>query len=53
MISVEQAEEIILNKAISLAIEKVAIDQALGRMLAEDLHADRDFPPFDRVRWIF
>ncbi len=49
MITVEQAEEIILNSKMSLATEKVAIEDALGRILAEDLHADRDFPPFDRV----
>lgn len=49
MITVEQAEEIILNSKMSLATEKVAIEDALGRILAEYLHADRDFPPFDRV----
>jgi molybdopterin molybdotransferase len=49
MISVEQAEEIILSNKISLATEKVSINNALGRVLAEDLQADRDFPPFDRV----
>lgn len=49
MITVEQAEEIILSNKISLATEKVGIDYALGRVLAEDLKADRDFPPFDRV----
>ena len=49
MISVEQAEEIILNNRLAIATEKVAIDEALGRILAENLLADRDFPPFDRV----
>ncbi len=49
MITVEQAEEIILSNKISLATEKVGIDDALGRILAENLQADRDFPPFDRV----
>lgn len=49
MISVEQAEGIILNNKIALATEKVSIEDALGRVLAEDLQADRDFPPFDRV----
>ncbi len=49
MITVEQAEEIILSKKINIATEKVAIVDALGRVLAEDLKADRDFPPFDRV----
>lgn len=49
MISVEQAEEIILSNKIVLPSEKVSIEDALGRILAEDLQADRDFPPFDRV----
>ncbi|RYU94545.1 molybdopterin molybdotransferase MoeA [Emticicia agri] len=49
MITVEQAEEIILTHKLTLPTEKVAIEEALGRILAEDLQADRDFPPFDRV----
>ncbi len=49
MISVEKAEQIILENTINIATEKVSIDNALGRILAEDLCADRDFPPFDRV----
>ena len=49
MITVEEAERIILEKTINIATEKVSIDDALGRILAEDLCADRDFPPFNRV----
>lgn len=49
MTTVEQAEKIILNNKIHIATEKVPIINALGRILAEDLKADRDFPPFDRV----
>ena len=49
MITVEQAEEIVLSNAIKPTIEKVAIEEAIGRILAEDLFADRDFPPFNRV----
>jgi len=49
MTTVEQAEEIILNNKINITTEKVTIIDALGRILAEDLKADRDFPPFDRV----
>ncbi|MCS7315081.1 MAG: molybdopterin molybdotransferase MoeA [Bryobacterales bacterium] len=30
------------------AIEKVDLEDAAGRVLAEDLHADRDYPPCDR-----
>ncbi len=49
MITVAQAEQIILTNTIVISTEKIAIDAALGRILAEDLCADRDFPPFDRV----
>lgn len=49
MITVEQAEQIILENTIIISTEKVSIDAALGRILAEDLCADRDFPPFNRV----
>ncbi len=49
MISVKEAEEIILNNLILLPIEQVHIKEALNRVLAEDVLADRDFPPFDRV----
>lgn len=49
MISVEQAEEIILQNTINISTEKVSINDALGRILAENLCADRDFPPFNRV----
>ena len=49
MITVAQAEQIILENIIKIPTEKVLIDAALGRILVEDLCADRDFPPFDRV----
>ena len=49
MITVEEAEHIILENTITVITEKVLIDAALGRVLAEDLCADRDFPPFNRV----
>jgi molybdopterin molybdotransferase len=49
MITVEQAEQLILENIIAIPAEKVSIDVALGRILAEDLCADRDFPPFNRV----
>ncbi|UTA68541.1 molybdopterin molybdotransferase MoeA [Emticicia sp. 21SJ11W-3] len=49
MITVEQAESIILSQAITPQVEKVAIEDATGRILAEDFYADRDFPPFNRV----
>jgi len=49
MITVEEAEKIILEQTADYGIETVPFDQALGRVLAEDINADRDLPPFNRV----
>lgn len=49
MITVEQAEKIILNEIRDFGIETIPINEALGRVLAEDLFPDRDLPPFDRA----
>ncbi|MFL5789039.1 MAG: molybdopterin molybdotransferase MoeA [Flavisolibacter sp.] len=48
-ISVEEAEKIVLDQVRDYGIEKVNIENAVGRILAEDIVADRDFPPFNRV----
>lgn len=50
MISVHQALEIVLEQVQPLGVERVALDQALGRVLAEEVRADLDLPPFDRAR---
>lgn len=49
MTTVKQAEEIILAQAKDYGTEQVPFEQALGRVLAEDLKADRDLPPCNRV----
>ena len=49
MITVNTAFSKVLEKQISLVEELVDLEQAQGRILAEDILADRDFPPFDRV----
>ena len=56
MLSVQEAENIVLQHKITLDTapseflrEGVLLMKSLGRILAEDLTADRDFPPFDRV----
>lgn len=49
MITVEEATRLICQDRIELATEKVALPNAIGRLLAEPLLADRDFPPFHRV----
>ena len=49
MIDVTEAERIVLRQVKSYGIEKVPIDHALGRILAESIIADRDLPPYNRV----
>ncbi|WP_078770814.1 molybdopterin molybdotransferase MoeA [Elizabethkingia occulta] len=48
MISVQQAEDIILSQFQDYGEESISYDLAIGRVLAEDILADRDLPPFDR-----
>jgi len=50
MIPVEEAIRIVLEKAAPLPVEGVALADALGRVLAEDVAADSDLPPFDRAQ---
>ncbi len=49
MVRVEEAERIILEHRRDFGPEIVAFDSCLGRVLAENIPADRDFPPFNRV----
>lgn len=49
MLTFEEARDIIFSHTIDLEIEQVILNDSLDRILMEDLHADRDFPPFDRV----
>ena len=48
MITVQEAEDIILTHLLDYGIEVVSYETATGRVLAEDICADRDLPPFDR-----
>lgn len=48
MIQVEQAEKIIQAQIKSFGAEEVPYSAALNRVLAENLYADRDLPPFNR-----
>jgi len=48
MISVAEAIEIVRQQTGRLSTERVALEQVLGRVLAEDVVADTDLPPFDR-----
>ena len=49
MITVQEATQIILENAQNTEGGKLPLMQSLGRILREDIVADRDFPPFDRV----
>lgn len=47
--TVKEALNIILSKTESFGSEEIDFINATGRILKEDIIADRDFPPFDRV----
>ncbi len=49
MISFNEALDIVLGQAESYGWEEVELADAQGRVLAETIFADRDFPPFDRA----
>ena len=49
MISIEEARRRILDNLPPLRKERVGFQESLGRVLAEDLLADMDIPPFDRA----
>jgi len=48
MIPVEKALETVLAHTRALPVEEVALDEALGRVLAGDVDSDLDLPPFRR-----
>ncbi|RFZ84990.1 molybdopterin molybdenumtransferase MoeA [Mucilaginibacter terrenus] len=49
MITVEQADRIILTELRDYGTELVPFEEALGRVLAQNIVADRDLPPFNRA----
>lgn len=49
MISVEEADRLLNARLYQSDREVVPLSSAMGRYLADDVCADRDFPPFDRV----
>lgn len=48
MIFYEEAFQKVLDHPLNLGDERVSLLRGTGRILAEDIKADRDFPPFDR-----
>ncbi|MDF4204215.1 molybdopterin molybdotransferase MoeA [Maribacter sp. SA7] len=49
MITFNEAYQKVLDHPLDLGMEKVSLLNSLNRILAEDIYADRDFPPFDRA----
>ncbi len=49
MISVAQALQTILNSTQDFGVEEIPFINSVGRILKENILADRDFPPFNRV----
>lgn len=49
MINPSQAFKLIDALSVPKKVHQISIQEALGSILAEDLKADRDFPPFDRA----
>ena len=48
MVTVEEAERIVLNTIKDFGMEAIDFEQSPGRVLAEDLRTDRDLPPANR-----
>lgn len=49
MIDFITAQQVILQQARSFGTERITLEMAGGRVLAEPVFADRDYPPFHRV----
>ena len=49
MISYPEAQQLVLTQAHSFGQEELPLEQAFGRVLAETIRADRDYPPFPRA----
>ncbi|HTZ87724.1 MAG TPA: gephyrin-like molybdotransferase Glp [Solirubrobacteraceae bacterium] len=47
LIELEQARRVVLERVRALSSERVALDSALGRVLAEDVRSERAVPSFD------
>jgi len=49
MIRFTEAQQIISALGRSFGVEEIDLENADGRVLAEDIYADRDYPPFNRA----
>ena len=50
MIPIREAIRIVLDETRTLDVELVTLSDSLGRVLAEEIIADTDLPPFDRAQ---
>ncbi len=46
-LAVSEAQQIIIDTVGLMGVETVALERSLGRVLAEDIRANRDQPPYD------
>ena len=44
----DEALKLVLEHVVPVRKREVALHEALGKVLREEVHADRDQPPFDR-----
>jgi molybdopterin molybdotransferase len=49
MITVKEAQSLIQQQAKNFGKEELSLSESQGRVLAEDIEADRDYPPFHRA----
>ena len=49
MISVHEAERTLAAHQVDFPMDRVALDNAVGRVLRQTVVADRDLPPYDRI----
>jgi molybdopterin molybdotransferase len=49
MISANKAYELIIQHLGNWGSEEIPFENSVGRVIREDINADRDFPPFNRV----
>jgi molybdopterin molybdotransferase len=48
MITYQEALQIVLSQSKNWGTESLALEDSLGRVLDEQIYADRDYPPFNR-----
>ena len=49
MITYDEAYNKVMSQTLEFGTESVTLFQGIGRILADEVRADRDFPPFDRA----